>query len=256
MPTLLQRIQRFIFRLPDWHFSVQESVMGYRSFEEMFEDYLSVLNSGLLEPRYYRSIGNSIRALTMNELKNAMIVYGRATRPKLDFLVIGRKTKYGESTTGFPHIDKAIRKNLGKISESEHRRGSIMHSRNWSFLMNDLFVLGGIANQKPFYLASLRTQRNLWNYTRKHITIFARELIALFAVGYELHQLSDGSEAMVPPCEGTRPMNLKTYQTLRDQFRDGDSVAYILHPQIRRFSFNPETLEFNPVLSSTHETMV
>lgn len=256
MPTLIQRIRQFIYRYPEWYYTIQENAMGYRSYDQMFADYYSMYMLEK-EPLYLNEYGEQFMD---KQLKQAMTVYGRAGRPKLDFLIIGRKARQqiflsrrgiiGHmeiSTPEKPLIDLDMIDNLKALDEKKNKRGSIINSDNWTFLMNDLFISGGVANQKSFYLASPRTVDNLWDRSERHITIFGREIAGLFAAGYELIHLQDGSEAMIPPCTGNRPLDL--YQNNRglNYFLEGDNLGFIAHRRIHRFNYDDIERFFEPV---------
>lgn len=224
---------------------MMENALGYRSYQEIFSDYQYIVTNNL---EHLYTLTQKMQSLTTMDIKNAMIVYVRSGRPQLGFLILGRKARGGGGIDAPdpPWINKQMADSLGELNEAEGKSGSILASENWSFLLNDLFISGAVANRVPFYLASPRTQKNLWNQRKKQLTIYARELIGLFAVGYELQHLADGSEAMVPPCENTTVLTLANYNDILSRFQKSDNISFIMHRQIRRFIFNSWKMEFIP----------
>ncbi|MFH0242839.1 hypothetical protein ACGRHY_10435 [Streptomyces sp. HK10] len=83
-------------------------------------------------------------------------------------------------------IDDILRENLKTIDERVPGvdQGAILHTRNWSILVNDSWLLGGVHSGVPFYLASERRQENL--YLAPKLKVFGRELANLRSFGYQI----------------------------------------------------------------------
>ncbi|MBN3930783.1 hypothetical protein IQ279_14250 [Streptomyces verrucosisporus] len=98
-------------------------------------------------------------------------------------------------------IDDILRENLKTIDERVPGvdRGAILHTRNWSILVNDSWLLGGVHSTAPFYLASERRQENL--YLAPKLKVFGRELANLRSFGYRIvmgAQEATGEAAVLP----------------------------------------------------------
>lgn len=142
---------------------------------------------------YRRRLTNEIIAGTVDDVdvQNAWAVYRRAMHTNLQSLVLGRWVP--NSTELNPGIDQTTRDNFHQMNEVDYG-GSVMNSANWSVLMNDAWVLGGIHSHTPFYLASPRTQANIdlrqggdpgtWRFD--DLTVTGRELLGLLTFGYEI----------------------------------------------------------------------
>lgn len=83
-------------------------------------------------------------------------------------------------------IDEHVRANFRTMNEATAAtgQGAVLDSPNWTFLVNDAWVLGGLHLGAPFYLASPRTVANLYDLDADHLTVFGRELCALTSFGY------------------------------------------------------------------------
>lgn len=236
MPNLKTRIVNTydsILNRPPWHRQILENASGYRSTAAMQTDFdFAIQNQmyGQLQP---------------NTQKDAAIIYGRAGRPKLGYLVIGRQqipnAGLVRSTQNYPMIDEDVFANFGVLNESEGRRGSALFSRSWNFYKNDMFIMGGTANRVPFHLASKRTVTNLWEPFVERPSIFARELAGLFAEGYELQKHYGGREIMVSRPGQPTSGAIRTYHAALDVFLTKNNITQgMAHPEIWKFTYHPE----------------
>jgi hypothetical protein len=122
-------------------------------------------------------------ALDDQDIINAFGVYQAARHTNLQALVLGRWVQ--PSTEYDPGIDQTTRNNFHEMNEVDYG-GSVMNSVNWTILMNDAWVLGGIHSHTPFYLASPRTQVNVAAGAPRGMTVTGRELIGVTTFGYEI----------------------------------------------------------------------
>lgn len=86
-------------------------------------------------------------------------------------------------------IDQHVKANFQTMNEATAKtgQGAVLQSPNWTFLVNDAWVLGGLHLGARFYLASPRTVVNLYDLDAQHLTVFGRELCALTSFGYAFH---------------------------------------------------------------------
>jgi hypothetical protein len=95
-----------------------------------------------------------------------------------------------------PGIDAGMIENFRTMSEATERgQGEILDSDNWTVLVNDAWLLGGIHYIAQFFLASPRSSENIYRTVRPDwfrpdrqfrpgFTVFSRELIGLVSCGY------------------------------------------------------------------------
>ncbi|MEU8345376.1 hypothetical protein AB0C74_27070 [Spirillospora sp. NPDC048832] len=83
-------------------------------------------------------------------------------------------------------IDQRVKDNFRTMNEAtkDSGQGAVLDSPNWTFLVNDAWVLGGLHLGAPFYLASPRSVVNIYDLDEQHLTVFGRELCALTSFGY------------------------------------------------------------------------
>jgi hypothetical protein len=139
-------------------------------------------------------------------------VYQAAQQSNLNFLVLGRWVT--PSTPGNPGIDRAMQENL-HITDEVFTGGAIMNSNNWTMLVNDAFLLGGIHSHTDFQLASPRTLANIYNSDGNYagqMTVTGRELTALAVFGYTIQQLPIGE---VGACTNTALADMADFATYR-----------------------------------------
>lgn len=72
-------------------------------------------------------------------------------------------------------------------------KGSILGERQWSLLINDIFILGGIHQGKEFqlHLEDAPSRQLIWNETANKLTTIGRELAILKLGGYKRSQSID-----------------------------------------------------------------
>ena len=121
-----------------------------------------------------------------------------------------------DSTVEVPLLDEAMHKNFGIATE--YSSGSISWSNNWTLLMNDALILGGIQKNLPFYLVSKRIPENIWDARGNRLTVTGRELVALLTSGYKIQRMADGSEYLYNDSEQPRGLTLPEYNRAVDYF--------------------------------------
>jgi hypothetical protein len=117
-------------------------------------------------------------------LINAWNVYRHAQQTNLESLVLGR---WVPAPHDYPGIDQTVVANFVRMNEVDYG-GSVMNSDNWTLLMNDAWVLGGVHSHTDFYLASRRIPANIEAAVPYGITVTGRELLGLVTFGYEFVQ--------------------------------------------------------------------
>lgn len=243
MPNLKKMFYKTIGILtmrPDWYVPLKFNQTGYRSQADAFDDLILTAELMNEEPDFTYS------PRVFNDAADALTVYGRAGRPKIKFLILGRADRAGVSTPQRPVIDRYISYNFGSLNERAGKAGSVLNSNKWSFYMNDMFITGGIANKRSFYLASPRTEANLAE--RGHLTIFGREMAGLLLAGYEPQKLMDGSEAMIPG-GGLRSLSMAEYNLNLKRFNQPEMIRAMAHPNLIRVDFIPETRTLRPIIA-------
>jgi hypothetical protein len=118
------------------------------------------------------------------DLQNAWAVYQHAAQTNLALLVLGRWVQ--ESNEPNPGVDQTTGQNFHALSEVDYGT-SVMSIQNWTLLMNDAWVLGGVHWHMPFHLATPRDSQNIVSQ-QYGITVAGGELIGLFEFGYEIVQ--------------------------------------------------------------------
>ena len=122
-------------------------------------------------------------------------VYNAAQHTNLAFLILGRWEE--DSNLQHPGIDRTMRENL-HIMDEVFAGGSIMDSSNWTILVNDAWLLGGVHSHTQFYLASPRTLDNIYDNVgpAPRLTATGRELTGLRVFGYTIQALPIGEIAV------------------------------------------------------------
>lgn len=125
------------------------------------------------------------------ESKNAYEVYKAAQNPTLRMHLMGRLNDLEGGHENFGRLNEE--------SQSAGHIGSILHSKKWTPLMNDAWILGGIHGGIPFHLASKRTVDNIKSESTDHVmTITGRELLGLRHGGYRIDRAPTGEEVAIP----------------------------------------------------------
>jgi hypothetical protein len=123
-------------------------------------------------------------------------VYHAAMDTDLQFLILGRWVM--NSIPEHPGIDRILQENL-HIMDEVFTGGPILNSHNWTLLVNDAWVLGGIHSHTEFQLASPRTLENIYNDNGPYagqMTVTGRELTGLAVFGYAWNDLESGEVAV------------------------------------------------------------
>lgn len=161
------------------------------------------------------------------DVQNAWAVYQHAMHTNLQSLVLGRWVQ--NSNEQNPGIDQTTRQNFQQMNEVDYG-GSVMNSNNWTMLMNDAWVLGGIHSHTPFYLASPRNQQNI-AHQQYGITVTGRELLGLITFGYEIVQANPtlGEAARVLNANAANGASFDAYLTaVENALQNGALRANVL----------------------------
>lgn len=161
--------------------------------KEQFEDHFHEIQRG---DGYYDD-----RSYTRGFVEAAYTIYDKAKKGTifLDFnekpaypgiTIVGRLAlKEGvwvESTLDYPSIDSNMKKDLKVLNEKSKISGSILDTEKWSLLANDAWLLGGLHGLTEFHFASRIIMSNVWDETRKRMTVMGRELIGITSFGYRI----------------------------------------------------------------------
>jgi hypothetical protein len=149
--------------------------------------------------------------LKPGDIEKAFEVYQNAVRTDLDLAIVGRLVE--QSSEAAPGIDDPLRKNFTRMNEGA-QGGSVLNSDNWTMLMNDAWLLGGLHSTNPFYLASGRTSDNVKGTNAAYpMTVTGRELIGITSSGYEIvsGHPSLGEVARPVNTDAARSASLITY---------------------------------------------
>lgn len=202
-----------------------ENINGYIDIKDLESDYKEIYCSSY---EHYILPENTEFD---NHLQNCKQMYINSQNSKLGFFLLGNTDLQIEETMApKPMITKTLSENFHYITDNidntninnKKTLGSILNSGNWSFLLNDAFILGAISKRTHFYLVTPRystgaitTASTGWAEIRAvkkddhlRLTMYAREIIAALAAGYEIRKLADGSEILVPS-EDMRGLTLK-----------------------------------------------
>lgn len=243
MPNLKKAYYKFIGTLtnrPPWYVPMKVNPMGYRN------EYAANHDLRLIDDLMRVEHGYMYDQHVFRFQREALIIYGRAGHPRNKFLIIGRKRE-GLCTVNDPFIDDTFYEGFDTIDEVYAKKGSVLNSQNWNFYKNDMFILGGIVNKRTFYLASKRTMANITE--GNHLTIFGRELAGLLMAGYEMNRLSDGSEILTP-AGGLNPLSIPDYNKRLPKFMDYNIQLAMIHKNLIRIDYIPETQRFRPIIAN------
>lgn len=142
-----------------------------------------------------------------------------------------------ETTVEVPLLDEAMHRNFGIATE--YSSGSISWSNNWTLLLNDGLILGGIQKNLPFYLVSKRTVENIWDARNNRLTVTGRELVAIMTSGYKIKRLADGSEYMYNDSATPRGITLPEYNRAVDYFQAlPHRWGYLTEPNLTAIEFD------------------
>jgi hypothetical protein len=150
-------------------------------------------------------------------------IYRAAQNTDLNLLVLGRWV--ANSIVGGAGIDNALQNNMGRMNEV-FTGGAIMNSGNWTMLVNDAWVLGGVHSHTSFYLASERTMDNIYNVGGPYhgqMTVTGRELTGLAVFGYTVRALPLGEVAVCTNPALADMADFATYRQHVDMFTNTNS---------------------------------
>lgn len=119
-------------------------------------------------------------------------VYLGAQEAKLNLLVLGRWVR--ESIGNELGVDESVEDNFRNMNGTTVG-GSLVKvpDADWSVLVNDAWVLGGIHSLSTFCLSTPRKPGNVYNMRHghdfyHHLTVLGRELVGLMAFGYAIRR--------------------------------------------------------------------
>lgn len=186
-----------------------ETKMTYASYDEFKKDVKDC-------EKYYNPeiVGRS--------LETAWKVYNAAQNTNLKLLLVGRIVK-PDNTQDTPGIDQYAKDNFFIMNEID-TGGSILNSTNWTLLVNDAWVLGGVHKRIDFYLASPRVRNNLYDTKAKRMTVTARELAGLKTFGYRLISHPQLGEVAVSESDTANFATLLKYNQQLDTLNTEDKV--------------------------------
>jgi hypothetical protein len=130
----------------------------------------------------------------------------------VDSLVLGRKV--GPHFAGLG-IDDVLRANFRTINQLDND-GAILQMADdeWTYLVNDSWVLGGVHAHKPFYIASERTPDNIYSVNYDRLTVTARELTGLKVFGYVIQHRQGLGEVAV--CVDTDLADMASFEAYNE----------------------------------------
>lgn len=149
----------------------------------------------------------------------------------LDCLILGRWV--GPAYAG-PGIDQDLKNNFF-IMDEQVAGGAIMQitGGQWTVLVNDAWLLGGIHSHTPFYLASPRTPETIYDVANARMTVTARELTGLKSFGYSIRRRNGLGEVAV--CVNTGLADVADFRTYRQHIdlhaADERWLAELLAPE-------------------------
>jgi len=148
----------------------------------------------------------------LSSIEVAWMVYRNTTmKSKFDFLVMGRWVT--DSTPNTPGIDASLMRNLYVMDET-FSGAPIMNCSNWTLLVNDAWLLGGIHVFAQFQLASFITIENIYQTKGKfnnQLTVTGREVAGLKTFGYTKRQLSIGNVFVCTDLNRANSANFNEY---------------------------------------------
>jgi hypothetical protein len=148
-----------------------------------------------------------------NKIAFGVTIVGRLALKVTTCKENGRKEySWLPSDESFPSIDEIMRENLGTLDEgSADQIGGILHSRSWSLLANDAWLIGGIHALTEFHFASPLTWSNLWDDSMKQMTVTAREVIGITAHGYQISRPNPKLEAVAVCIDRNKAMTASIF---------------------------------------------
>jgi hypothetical protein len=154
-----------------------------------FDQALSVVSEK------YKTLERQMSWLKPYDRDQAYAIYINANDSVFGFLVCGR-TRINSKRDRFKgsSIEEIDLYNLGATHHSAQKqdvrasltgKGSILHyNKDWHFLLNDSWLLGGVHAEAEFHLASPRHRDNVVDPAGGYLTVTGRELTGLKEFGY------------------------------------------------------------------------
>lgn len=233
-----------------------ETAVGYRNFEEFnaAARQIDVYNNILRPIGINQTLADTIQA---GHVANAWEMLVNTSEAPLQMVMLGRVSvkvpeanieklldedvgiSLVESTPENSLLDANMHANFSIVTEFS--KGSISWSNNWTLLMNDSLILGGIQKNLPFYLVSKRTPSNIWDSRFNRLTVTGRELVGLLTSGYMIGKMADGSEVLRNKSESPRGLALDEYQRAVNYFSRNRNWEVLARPDLYGIDFNFES---------------
>ncbi len=178
-------------------------------------------------------------------------VYKRAASRVLDFTIIG-PNRLREDRDLCSNVGQVLG-NLSKRAIKEIRNtpellytaeGAILGEKQWSGLINDLFMLGAVHAKKTFHFSIPAgrelTNQDVWDTKKQKLTTTGRELLLLKLAGYQ--KITDGGKAMttifghvfVPHAEERHcPISLEKYRVAIKECKGPDEILTLFGRTVR-----------------------
>lgn len=170
-------------------------------------------------------------------------LYKRVLQNSLKMILLGTKEDIHSDNKTF---------NFATVTKSNRKSGSILCTKDWTMLSNDIFILGGIDGMFDVYLVSKRSRYNMESPIPSYLadkdylaskgivvklSCFARELIGLLCAGYKMQMLKDQIEICKPPKKYIN-MSLLQYVNAFSYFSRCDNWKYLYNPDLVGFDFD------------------
>lgn len=149
---------------------------------------------------------------------------GLAIAGRLALRVDGRPVPADEE---FPSIDEIMMENFGVLGEDDGT-GSILKVSQWSLLVNDSWLLGVIHSGAEIHFASPLTLSNLWDDSRRSLTVLGREFVGVTSSGYRIFDTRLEPIAQNVDPRKTADMSFATYMTARNNITDKNDLENLL----------------------------
>lgn len=247
---------------------ILNQAVGYEHFGDVYSDFTNLLESNYvpyLGP--LQSIfGTGLRRL--NQFKEAYIgttIYVNSSKPTTNFILLGNRGR--NASRGLINVsDTDFVNNFGIINNQRGMAGSILNTVPWNLFYNDMFVLGAISREVPFYLVTNRnidsltaffsdTGQRLTDFANplagtgneKRLSIYGREILGPLLAGYKLVKPMSAHEheGLVPNPDGIRGLTLKEYTDALNFFEKSNKWKILLRRDLVSIDFNFETNTVN-----------
>ncbi|MDK2802356.1 MAG: hypothetical protein KFW09_03165 [Oscillospiraceae bacterium] len=198
-------------------------------------------SSSILRLKEFQNI--DIEANLGKLLSDEYHLYKRVLQNSLKMILLGTKEDIHSDNKTF---------NFATLTKSNRKSGSILCTKDWTMLSNDIFILGGIDGMFDIYLVSKRSKYNMESPTPSYLSdkdhlaskgivvklsCFARELIGILCAGYKIQMLRDQIEVCKPPKKYIN-MSLLQYVNAFTYFSRCDDWQHLYNPDLVGFDFD------------------